>query len=315
MQLNNSYTSDDLSTIRSTISRLPFMSESDARAMNLEVSTGACPSHLAPFLRLNDSHPDLYRKLVIDPFVVKYGVYGFFPRAYDLIYLSDKSPNITFSGRTRGRVAILTSRSNNMVIKPLQNSNEAKVATLAGELGVGPKQFDSLQGFLSEEYISGTFITDNHSNSDIRPCIEDIGIKLGAAFGKLHENKICYNDSTVSDPDKRSHLILDQASDIKLIDFGISLSLEEYPNFSLEETFNYVRTMPIYQIFETMNPTQGDIHSFLKSYQGKFKEISPDTIYDRDLRFLTEGLQLMSDILTEADKTVFMQGFHSTYKR
>ena len=86
-------------------------------------------------------------------------------------------------------------------------------------------------------------------------------------------------------------------------------------NFSLEETFNYVRTMPICRIFEAMNPTQGDVHSFLKSYQGKFKEISPDTIYDRDLRFLTEGLQLMSDVLTEADKTAFMEGFHSSYKR
>ena len=315
MQLNNSYTSDDLSTIRSTISRLPFMSESDARAMNLEVSTGACPSHLAPFLRLNDSHPDLYRKLVIDPFVVKYGVYGFFPRAYDSIYLSDKSPNITFSGRTRGRVAILNSSSNNMVIKPLQNSNEANVATIAGELGVGPKQFDSLQGFLSEEYISGSFITDNHSNSDIRPRIEDTGIKLGSAFSKLHENKICYNDTILSDPEKRSHLILDRVGDVKLIDFGISLSLEKYPNFSLEETFNYVRTMPIYRMFESMNPTQGDVHSFLKSYQAKFKDISADTIYGRDLQFLTEGLQIISDLLTETDKTAFMHGFHSSYKR
>ena len=291
------------------------MSESDARAMNLEVSTGACPSHLAPFLRLNDSHPDLYRKLVIDPFVVKYGVYGFFPRAYDLIYLSDQSPDITFSGSTRGRVAILTSCSNNMVINPLQNSNEAKVATLAGELGVGPKQFDSLQGFLSEEYISGSFITDDHSNSDIRPRIEDIGIKLGSAFSKLHENKICYNDTILSDPEKRSHLILDRVGDIKLIDFGISLSLEKYPNFSLEETFNYVRTMPIYRMFESMNPTQGDVHSFLKSYQAKFKDISADTIYDRDLQFLTEGLQIMSDILTESDKTDFIHGFQSSYKR
>ena len=315
MQLKNSYTSDDLSTIRSTISKLPYMSESDAHDMNLEVSTGACPSHLAPLYRLNHSHPDLYRKLVIDPFFLKYGVYGFFPRAYDLIYLSDQSPDITFSGRTRGRVAILTSCSNNMVIKPLQNSNEAKVATLAGELGVGPKQFDSLQGFLSEEYISGSFITDNHSNSDIRPRIEDTGIKLGSAFSKLHENKICYNDTILSDPEKRSHLILDRVGNVKLIDFGISLSLEEYPNFSLEETFNYVRTMPIYRMFESMNPTQGDVHSFLKSYQAKFKDISADTIYGRDLQFLTEGLQIMSDILTESDKTAFMHGFHSSYKR
>ena len=168
MQLKNNYTADDLSTIRSIISTLPLMSESDARAMNLAVSTGV-PSHLAPFHRLNSSNPDLYSKLVIDPFVVKYNVYGFFPLAYDLIYHSDKSPDITFSGRTRGRVAILTSSSTNMVIKPLQNSNEAKVATLAGELGVGPKQFDSLQGFLSEEYISGNFITDNNSGRDIRP--------------------------------------------------------------------------------------------------------------------------------------------------
>ena len=138
---------------------------------------------------------------------------------------------------------------------------------------------------------------------------------MGSAFSKLHENKICYNDTILSDPEKRSHLILDRVGDVKLIDFGISLSLEKYPNFSLEETFNYVRTMPIYRMFESMNPTQGDVHSFLKSYQAKFKDISADTIYGRDLQFLTEGLQIMSDILTESDKTAFMHGFHSSYKR
>ena len=172
-----------------------------------------------------------------------------------------------------------------------------------------------MQGFLSEEYIAGNFITDNTAEHDIRPRIEDTGIKLGIAFRELHGNKICYNDTTVSDPDKRSHLILDRVGYVKLIDFGISLSLEEYPNFSLEETFNYVRTMPIYRMFESMNPNQGDVHSFLKSYQAKFKDISADTIYDRDLQFLNEGLQIMSDILTESDKTAFMHGFHSSYKR
>ncbi|MBO54167.1 MAG: hypothetical protein CL886_00745 [Dehalococcoidia bacterium] len=315
MQLSYVYTSEELSTIRSTISHLPTMSKSDAHAMNLKVSTGACPSHLGPFHKLNDSHPDLYRKLVIDAFVVKYGAYGFFPKAYDLIYLSDESPNITFSGRTRGRVAILTSSSYNMVIKPLQNSKEAEIATRAGKLEVGPNQFDSLPGFLSEEYVSGKFITDNSANHDIMPQPVDIGIKVGSALSKLHENQICYNDTTLSDPEKRSHLIINQAGNIKLIDFGLSLSLNEYPNFSIEETFNYVRTMPIYRIFSAMNPTREDVHSFLKSYQRTFKEISPDTIYDRDIQFLTEGLQLMGDVLTEPDKTDFMKGFYEAYKR
>ena len=314
MQLKNNYTADDLNTIRITISKLPFMSESDARAMNLAVSTGV-PSHLAPFHRLNNSHPDLYSKLVIDPFVVKYNVYGFFPLAYDLIYLSDKSPDITFSGRTRGRVAILTSSSTNMVIKPLQNSNEAKVATLAGELGVGPKQFDSLQGFLSEEYISGNFITDNKSDRDIRPHLEHIGANLGVALSELHANSICYNDTILSDPNRRSHLMLLQTNNIKLIDFGISLSLEGYPRFSLEETFNYVRTMPIYRMFTAMNPTPEDISSFLRSYQKKFSKISIDEIYYRDLQFLNEGLQLMNNILTESERIAFMDGFESSYNR
>ena len=64
-----------------------------------------------------------------------------------------------------------------------------------------------------------------------------------------------------------------------------------------------------------MNPTREDVHSFLKSYQRTFKEISPDTIYDRDIQFLTEGLQLMGDVLTEPDKTDFMKGFYEAYKR
>ena len=83
----------------------------------------------------------------------------------------------------------------------------------------------------------------------------------------------------------------------------------------MEETFNYVRTMPIYRMFTAMNPTPEDISSFLRSYQKKFSKISIDEIYYRDLQFLNEGLQLMNNILTESERIAFMDGFESSYNR
>ena len=55
------------------------------------------------------------------------------------------------------------------VIKPLETLAEKDLSQVAGELGIGPKQFETREGFIHEEFIDGTPIlklTDYHCTSD-----------------------------------------------------------------------------------------------------------------------------------------------------
>ena len=128
------YTPADLSNIRAVISTLPFMSESEAHDMNTAVNSGQCPTHIAPLYKICHSDADLYKKLLLDPFLLKYSVYGFFPRAYELTYLSDIRAEIRYEVRSRGHVTIITNQDSSLVIKPIQNSREAHVAGIASKL-------------------------------------------------------------------------------------------------------------------------------------------------------------------------------------
>jgi tRNA A-37 threonylcarbamoyl transferase component Bud32 len=310
---DNAYTSSDLYNIRAVISTLPFMSESEAHEMNKLLDEGHCPIHIAPLYKISKSNSDLYKKLLLDPFLVKYSVYGFFPGAYELTYLNDMRAEIRYEGRSRGRVAIITNQDSSLVIKPIQNSKEAHVADIASKLEIGAKQHPTLTGFLAEEFVEGCFLTDLDRQSLTNDYMEYIGSQLGFMLAQLHDKGIYYNDSTVSDPNGRSHLIINNSGKAKLIDFGISISLDQYPELSLEETHNYVRTLPLYRLFSSMNPDPKDITEFIRQYQRKFFKTPTKDILARDIRFMKEGLSFLVADLDLGRESAFNRGFDSKY--
>ena len=196
---------------------------------------------------------DLFRKLEADPLVVDYSCYGFFPTIYPRLYQQGERPQVWFDGRTRGRVALFGfANGAGIVVKPLQNRREAELAQLAGEAEVGPQQLESLEGFLVEELVPGRFFTDL-SPDDLRDeFVHQIGLRLGSMLSTLHSAGICYNDATLSDPDGRSHLLVQlptadqtgQSPKCRLIDFRVSrVLLDNFPALEMEEVFNMVQEL------------------------------------------------------------------------
>ena len=76
------------------------------------------------------------------------------------------------------------------------------IARLAGEGFIGPSQFPSLEGFLSEEWVAGRFFTVLTEKAVCEEAMYAIGEKLGSMLAELHARQIYYNDATVSDPER-----------------------------------------------------------------------------------------------------------------
>ena len=75
---------------------------------------------------------------------------------------------------------------------------------------MGPRQEESLKGFLVEEHVPGPSFTEITMESLGDSDFFAIGSRLGAMLATLHALHIYYNDATLSDPDGRSHLLFPQ---------------------------------------------------------------------------------------------------------
>ena len=324
------YNTEELTRLRSVIEGLRSLPVEAIRDTARAVETGQCPPHLAAFWTLVSSNEEnnldssLFGKLRVDPLVVDYSCYGFFPTIYTRLYQHGERPLVWFDGRTRGRVALFRFPSGEgFVVKPLQNRREDEIARLAGEAGVGPQQFKSLEGFLVEELVEGRFFTDLPSDDLRDDFVHRLGFRLGSMLSALHRAGICYNDATISDPEGRSHLLVKvpitnqpgQSLSCKLIDFGVSVLLDKFPDLEMEEVFNLVRTTPEYRLASRLGIGGSQLGSFLAQYRQRLSSTSRDEILARDLRITEEGLQQVAARMGVGIVGPFQEGFAEAYDR
>ena len=316
------YSTEELEVLRQTIVALNRLGEEDIRAATGAVVTGQCPPHLSPFWRLASKCPPLFAKLSADPLASTYSLYSFFPGVYERIHSEGSRPQIDFEGRTRGTVAILKFETEvSLVIKPLQGGREGEIAQFAGVAGVGPCQLPSLEGYLVEEFVSGAFFTDLPVEAMAESLLYGIGKRLGKMLAKLHARQIYYNDATLSDPEGRSHLIVQDdlgaesssGPACKLIDFGVSVLLDDYPNLGLEDVYNLVRTTPEFRLLTRMGMREGEMSRFLAQYRQTLASISREEILARDLRFFHEGLQQAAGLFGPWISPPLREGFQAGY--
>ena len=225
-------------------------------------------------------------------------MYGLFPAAYPLVYGPQSGAvSIRYDGRTRGRVAIINSESAGVVIKPCQSSREAELAVIAGELGVGPRQLPTIDGFISEEFVDGRFLTDLSIAEATEDRMRSVGAALADALSRLHAAGICYNDATISDPEGRSHVFVRSDGEIRLIDFGVALLLDNHPEgLTFEDAWNAARTDPMFRLFRQMT-VGGDgeaLRRFVADYGRRLAGQTPAEIQSRDWRIAEEGAAIIA---------------------
>ena len=282
--------------------------------MSEAVAAGQCSPSLAPFWKLATDAPGLWGKLSQDKRCETYSVYGFFPGVYELVYGSDDPPAISFSGRTRGRVALIQGAGQGLVVKPFQSQREGEIAGTAGYLGIGPRQHPSIPGFLTEELCIGDFFTELPPQRLDDTALFQLGRTLGHMLARLHSRKIYYNDATISDPEGRSHLLVSSDGECRLIDFGVSVLLDRHPRLTGEEVYNWARTLPMFRLLSGMSLDRQGWHDFLAQY-GKSVAATPvEEIMARDWRFAEEGLGMAAQGLGEGIAAPFRRGLVETYR-
>ena len=322
------YTEEELERLRSAISQLQRKEGASPPEAEKAIADGRCPVHLAPFWSLaageceEPGGRDLFNKLSRDPLIPHYSIYGFFPGIYPRVYLEGERPEFTREGRTRGPVALLRfANGEGVAVKPFQSNREPAIARLAGDAGIGPRQLPSLDGFIVEELVPGTFFTQLPSELLNDDFLYLAGKRLGGMLAALHTARIYYNDATISDPEGRSHLIIDPHSGAdeaslagaRLIDFGVSVLLDNHPALELEEVFNIIRTTPEFRILSRMGIQGKDLGRFLVQYRQRLATLSREEIMARDLRFTEEGLGQAAQRMGQRIVTPFREGFEAAY--
>lgn len=270
---------------------------------------------LYPFIGLSATNPELFTELRIDEKTKKYSAYGFFPETFDLVYNNATEPEILIKmNGNRGLVIMMMHPEKNLVIKPIQNSKEPETAQISGDLQVGPEQFKTLNHFLTENYIFGTFFPNLDENQRADENMQEIGRRTGDILTLLHSKDIFYNDTILTDDFGRSHLIVSEASPSVLIDYGVSINLDNHPNLSDEEVFNYARTLPINNLILEMNPSEQKINNIIQIYRKQIQNMTKEEIMARDIGMVYEGLGFAKYRLGSEIAEPFTAGFKETYQ-
>jgi len=303
------YTDDEITLLQNHISGLQYWAET-TWSQNSESITN---KHLIPFFPLQELEPTLFGKLQRDPQVKTYSIYSFFPKAHKLVY-SHEPPSINFGGRSRGQVAILHHESGSLVIKPYQSKQEPYIADIASKLDLGPRQFKSIEGFLTEAFLSDPFLTDLPQSSFTPDLASNIGANLGQLLLDLHKERIVYNDATVSDPSGRSHLLISEDASCQLIDFGVSVWLDSIDSLDLEEVYNLARTTPMFRLFSGFGTRPAEVTQFLYAYKKELSKATPESVMERDVKFVEQGIRVLSDRIGDRIVEPFLSGFFGSYR-
>jgi tRNA A-37 threonylcarbamoyl transferase component Bud32 len=307
------YSPEEVAVIRRAIAPSPPKSPEEVIDAMRPAPGMPVPEHMPPFWKLFDLDLPLFLRLTADPTVKALSRYAFFPEVFNRLRSGADLPKLEFFGRARGMVATLSFADRAMVIKPLQSGREDQLALIAGQIGVGPVQLETLPGYLTEEFVSGTFFTELPEERQTDDNLTDIGFQMGKMLRQLHQADIYYNDVTFSDPKGRSHLLVALNGACRLIDFGISLNLDQHPELTRDEVHNFVRTLPMYRVFRSMAEDESHVDRFLADYAEKLAASSKLEITSRDLLFAQQGLKMaarqMGERIVEPVKDGFLRGY------
>ncbi|MBI2657923.1 hypothetical protein HYX08_04485 [Candidatus Woesearchaeota archaeon] len=308
------YTEEELGEVRDTLAGKRKLSTQEIEILRNEFRDNQIPKWMYPFVGLFATNLDLYRKISGDARAQKYSFFGFFPETFDLVYGSEVSPEISFDGGNRGLVGIIKHPTKKVVVKPTQNSREQEVAQIADELGIGPKQYTSISGFLTEQFVEGELFSMLRGDRTSADNIYHLGRRMGEILSKLHSREIYYNDDILTDDLGRSHVIIPETSPAVLFDYGVALRLDQHPDFSDEEVYNFARTLPMVGMFLGREPSQEQVQSLVQEYRPKLQIATKQQIIARDINFINGGLTLATYRLGNHIVEPFLRGFKETYK-
>tara|TARA_Y100000310_G_scaffold70474_1_gene66140 strand:- start:1703 stop:2740 length:1038 start_codon:yes stop_codon:yes gene_type:complete len=217
-----------------------------------------------PLLPLQEKDPDLYRRVMEDPLVQQFSVFTFFPLLIDHINADPNNVGISYSPfGNRGLVAAVRTPDGYFIMKPVQSPDEARLVGTIGENRLGPRQYQSIGGYLTEELLNAVPL---HSLQGLTPqSAESLGEQVAEMYRQLHSLDITYVDWIMqTDPNFKSHVLVGEEGP-KLIDFGVATDLSKYPNFSPRDVLYFLYGDPMRKTqIEFSNPSEEQLLQYLE---------------------------------------------------
>jgi len=245
----------------------------------------------------NPMTPELMAKIESDPVVAEFGIAVFFPVIGDRI-INGETPKVeSINANTRGRGFKATFKDGAYITKPLENSEEVKIAKAMAEIGVGPEQFESLPGYITEQFAEGVAVSKLAPERCTPEFMQELGAKIAEAIKKVHDKGILINDQLLADDFSKSHTIVGADGKICFIDFGASIDLNDYPNISDEAVRLIMRSDGIASMSLGM-ATPENIGGIISDYRNRRLSLcktKKEVIARYDGQLLNEGLSFLSD--------------------
>ncbi len=237
-----------------------------------------------------------------------------FPVIYDRVYKNNEMPKISILetlGRGKNACQKIEFKDQIFIVKPLESTAEKAIAQKASDLNVGPKQFESIEHHLTEEFVEGDILTKINHQKCTPEFMKKIGIQLGEHLKTLHKNNILVNDQILSDDFSRSHLIVNKDGSVKIIDFGASIDLTNFPDITDEEVFSLIRTSPGGAFgIGNQESMEIKIEEYRKNFLSKIKDVK-ELIRTKDIQLLNEGLHFLSQRLPNVE--YLFEGLKESY--
>lgn len=307
------YSAEELEQIRSTL-------PDGFAAFEKKTQRSRCP--MVPFEKMKTANPDLYQKISRDLVFRRYWFLGFLPEVYPLVYDDGTEPEVAVGGKVagdilsgRGLVALVNHPAKKLIVKSLQSKREAQIALAAANIGVGPRQYKSVNGFLTEDFVDGEPFTRLAERKLVNDRLYLTGRRIGEMLTLLHLHGIYYNDTNLADDIGRSHVIVPDEEPATLIDYGVAIKLDRYPDLDDNEVYDLFRTMPGLNLLMPTVPSADELDYFTGQFRPKIRELSREQIFDRDRYFVEEGLGLLTRIYGRRIVEPFLSGFRETYHK
>lgn len=242
---------------------------------------------------------DLLNKIKTDSLYASCSITMFFPMISERIQSTNEIPKISGLKTGARNMAIKVSfGEESYVIKTTENDQEPVIAKSIAEVKVGPKQFESIDGYITEEFINGDAISDVDKDKCTPEYMEELGQKIATAIGLVHDKNILINDQLLVDDNGKSHTIITPEGDIRFIDFGAAVDLTDYPNISDEAVYLIIRSDAFAAMELEMTP-QEQIPGYIKSYREN----------------VLSKLKTKEEVISRYDGQLLQEGFHFLSRR
>jgi tRNA A-37 threonylcarbamoyl transferase component Bud32 len=240
---------------------------------------------------------ELMEKIQADPLAAECSVVMFFPVICERISQSVERPVVeVINAGTRSKVIRASFDDGAYIIKSLENSQEPAVAKLMAELGVGPEQFPSIDGYITEKFVEGQAVNQIEPAKCTPEYMAELGSLIGETVKKIHEQGILINDQLLSDDFGKSHTIIGPDGKISFVDFGASVDLNDFPNIS-DEAVGLIIRSDAFASFNLGMLSQQDLPAFVERYKqnliSQYK--TKEEVIDRyDGQLINEGFSFLS---------------------